>query len=113
MTLPRPLILYCTTRTDAEMWSARLNELGYWRTGMFHGQIDTNNRKKLISKWKNDQLDIMVATSAFGVGMNKRKSAASFMLPFRKISTAITRTAGVLGVTADPARCIWYGIRRK
>ncbi|ELY5912816.1 TPA: ATP-dependent DNA helicase RecQ [Cronobacter sakazakii] len=73
MTLPRPLILYCTTRTDAEMWSARLNELGYWRTGMFHGQIDTNNRKKLISKWKNDQLDIMVATSAFGVGMNKKE----------------------------------------
>ena len=63
MTLPRPLILYCTTRTDAEMWSARLNELGYWRIGIFHGQIDTNNRKKLISKWKNDQLDIITKTS--------------------------------------------------
>lgn len=113
MTVPRPLILYCTTRTDAEMWSVRLHELGYWRTGIFHGQIDTNNRKILISKWKNDQLDIMVATSAFGVGMNKRIFAASYMLPFRKVSTVITRTAGAPGVTVDPAKCTLYGIRRK
>ncbi|MCP5694050.1 ATP-dependent DNA helicase RecQ, partial [Klebsiella pneumoniae] len=43
----------------------------YHRVGLFHGDTETLTRRKLISQWANDQLDIMIATSAFGVGMNK------------------------------------------
>lgn len=71
MTLPRPLILYCTTKEEAENWHDRLLQLHYNRVGLFHGDTKTLARKKLISQWASDQLDIMIATSAFGVGMNK------------------------------------------
>lgn len=71
MTLPRPLILYCTTKEEAENWHLRLQQQQYQRVGLFHGDTETLARKKLISQWASDQLDIMVATSAFGVGMNK------------------------------------------
>lgn len=71
MTLPRPLILYCTTQEEAENWHHRLQQQHYQRVGLFHGDTETLARKKLISQWASDQLDIMIATSAFGVGMNK------------------------------------------
>lgn len=71
MTLPRPLILYCTTQEEAENWHRRLQVQHYQRVGLFHGDTEVLDRKKLISQWASDQLDIMIATSAFGVGMNK------------------------------------------
>lgn len=71
MSLPRPLILYCTTRDEAEVWFQRLQEKGYHRAGLFHGDTEMQTRKQLLSQWADDQLDIMIATSAFGVGMNK------------------------------------------
>ncbi|MFH7096192.1 helicase-related protein, partial [Klebsiella pneumoniae] len=71
MSLPRPLILYCTTQEEAESWYQRLQLQQYHRVGLFHGDTETLTRRKLISQWANDQLDIMIATSAFGVGMNK------------------------------------------
>lgn len=71
MSLPRPIILYCTTREEADSWYMRLQQQQYHRVGLFHGDTETLARRKLISQWANDQLDIMIATSAFGVGMNK------------------------------------------
>lgn len=71
MRLPRPLILYTTKKQDAENWRDKLIALGYTRVGLFHGGTTANSREQLISNWNKDNLDIMVATSAFGVGMDK------------------------------------------
>lgn len=69
--LPRPLILYTTTREDAENWWQTLIAQGFSRVGLFHGETDISSRKLLIDQWQGNALDIMVATSAFGVGMDK------------------------------------------
>lgn len=69
--MPRPLILYTTKRDDAEEWHALLLQQGYSRVGLFHGNTCNTMREQLITQWQEDQLDIMVATSAFGVGMDK------------------------------------------
>lgn len=69
--LPRPLILYTTTRSDAQKWRDLLTEKGFRRLGLFHGETNTQERERLIGEWQDDHLDIMVATSAFGVGMDK------------------------------------------
>lgn len=69
--LPRPLILYTTKKQDAENWNDKLNSLGYTRIGLFHGGTTANSREQLITDWNKDNLDIMIATSAFGVGMDK------------------------------------------
>ncbi|WP_180037553.1 protein DpdF [Acinetobacter sp. YH16052] len=69
--LPRPIILYSVKRDDAEDWYQTLRELGFSRVGLFHGETKIQEREKLIQAWKDNQIDIMVATSAFGVGMDK------------------------------------------
>lgn len=68
---PRPLILYCTRPAEARQWQHLLLESGYGRLGVFTGLTKTERRIELLEQWRENHLDIMVATSAFGVGMDK------------------------------------------
>jgi superfamily II DNA helicase RecQ len=68
---PRPLILYVTKRDDARAWSRRLRAAGFERLATFHGETPDAQRLKIIEDWSEDRIDIMVATSAFGVGIDK------------------------------------------
>ncbi|HBA4253383.1 TPA: ATP-dependent DNA helicase RecQ [Escherichia coli] len=75
-TLPRPLILYVTTVEDAIDWHQYLLKAGYKRCGLVHGKVSPRQREKQIADWAEDNVDIMVATSAFGVGMDKNNVRA-------------------------------------
>ena len=69
---PRPFLLYVTKREDAANWKRRLaDELDIKRVESFHGNTASPDRKKIIGKWLNNEIDVVVATSAFGVGMDK------------------------------------------
>lgn len=68
---PRPLILYFTEPGHARQWHRYLTKEGYGRVGEFTGQTGKEKREKLLKQWTSNELDIMVATSAFGVGMDK------------------------------------------
>ena len=69
--LPKPLILYVTTVDDAKQWYAILqNELGFGRVAKVDGKTKTSTRDKVLSQWADGILDIVVATSAFGLGID-------------------------------------------
>lgn len=68
---PRPLILYVTKRDDAQAWGRRLRAAGFERVATFHGETPDAQRLKIIQDWSENRIDIMVATSAFGVGIDK------------------------------------------
>jgi superfamily II DNA/RNA helicase len=69
---PRPVILYVTKRDDAKSWLKRLRNAGFVRTACFHGNTPDDERGSIIDQWAENDLDIVVATSAFGVGIDKR-----------------------------------------
>ena len=70
--LPRPAILYLTEPGHAVAIHARLvEEENFTRCGCFSGETNASDRKEILKKWKENELDLMVATSAFGVGMDK------------------------------------------
>jgi superfamily II DNA or RNA helicase len=68
---PRPFILYVTKRSDAKRWIKRLRKEGYERIDCFHGETGHADRLRIISEWSDNRLDGIVATSAFGVGIDK------------------------------------------
>jgi superfamily II DNA helicase RecQ len=69
---PRPFILYVTKRNDAIFWSNLLkNYAGYHRVERFDGDTPDQKRKEIITAWIENKLDGVVATSAFGVGIDK------------------------------------------
>ena len=68
--LPRPAILYVTTVADAEAWFARLKAAGYGRMRLVHGGTSADERGRVLELWSAGQLDLVVATSAFGLGVD-------------------------------------------
>jgi ATP-dependent DNA helicase RecQ len=69
---PRPFILYVTTREDAQKWHRILTKQeGYCRVSKFDGTTPDIKRKEIIDAWVDNHLDGIVATSAFGVGIDK------------------------------------------
>jgi ATP-dependent DNA helicase RecQ len=69
---PRPLILYTTEIEAAGMLYHRLTaERGYERVALFTGDTSARERKRIVEGWAKDCFDIIVATSAFGMGIDK------------------------------------------
>lgn len=69
---PRPFILYVTTRKDASDWLDILRDRGgLRRIELFDGATPANKREQIIREWAANHLDGIVATSAFGVGIDK------------------------------------------
>jgi superfamily II DNA helicase RecQ len=68
---PRPFILYVTKPEEAQVWLRELRDIGFSRVDQFTGQTPANTRKQLLAAWNSNQLDGMVATSAFGLGVDK------------------------------------------
>jgi superfamily II DNA/RNA helicase len=68
---PRPVILYVTKRADARAWCKRLKAAGHQRVEMFHGETPDADRDRIIGEWARNEIDVVVATSAFGVGIDK------------------------------------------
>lgn len=69
---PRPAIVYTNLVEHAETLAATLRKRGYARLAVFTGALsDTRLRQTVIDDWADDKLDLIVATSAFGMGIDK------------------------------------------
>jgi ATP-dependent DNA helicase RecQ len=68
--LPRPAVLYVTEVAAANEWYARLVEAGFGRVRKLHGQTVRAEREEIVRQWRDGALDIVVGTSAFGLGID-------------------------------------------
>jgi ATP-dependent DNA helicase RecQ len=63
--------LYVTRPEEANEWLRRLSERGMGRIAAFTGETPAQQRQSLMELWDTNALDGMVATSAFGLGVDK------------------------------------------
>ena len=68
--LPRPMILYMTKVADVVAWGQRFAALGLRRFATFHGDTPDDEREATLKRWGKGELDLVVATSAFGLGID-------------------------------------------
>lgn len=65
------IIIYCATHPSCEYIYNKLREnLIDISIDYFHGGLRDNERETTMNKWKTNSTQIMVATSAFGMGIN-------------------------------------------
>lgn len=69
--LPHPMIVYVARPADADYIKKFLAYAGINNVKTFTGLTGAAQRRKLIDEWVNDEFEIMIATSAFGVGVDK------------------------------------------
>lgn len=69
--LPHPMIIYVAKPADADSISKILANAGINNVRTFTGLTGKGLRKKLIDEWVDNEFEIMVATSAFGIGVDK------------------------------------------
>ena len=72
--LPRPFILYTTTREAAEQYRDVVRELGICRTELVMG--GASRLDEILLAWERRETDIVVATSAFGLGVDNNEVRA-------------------------------------
>ncbi|MCK5110187.1 MAG: DNA helicase RecQ [Arcobacteraceae bacterium] len=63
-------IVYCFTRKETEQVSEYLNSKGF-NTLAYHAGLPANSRDDIFKKFKDESVKIIVATIAFGMGIDK------------------------------------------
>ena len=67
---PEPSIIYVTNRKSCSETVHQLESLGF--TAIFyHGGLTSKDKEKNMKLWMDDKVQIMVATNAFGMGIDK------------------------------------------
>lgn len=98
-------IIYCTTRKGVEDVCDRLILQGY-RATRYHAGLSDKERKINQEEFQFDKAQIMVATNAFGMGIDK--SNISYVIHFNmpKNIESYYQEAGRAGRDGEPAQCI-------
>ena len=66
----RPGIIYASTRRHAEEINSELNNVGI-PSAFYHGGLNKSARETMQEQFMNEEVEVIVATSAFGMGVDK------------------------------------------
>lgn len=67
---PQPSIIYVRNRRSCIDTAAQLNSLGFKAT-FYHGGLALKDKNKNMQLWMDEEVQVMVATNAFGMGIDK------------------------------------------
>ena len=67
---PQPSIIYVRNRKSCSETASQLQSLGFKST-FYHGGLSIKEKEKNRNLWMNEEIQVMVATNAFGMGIDK------------------------------------------
>ncbi len=103
-------IIYCLTRKRVEYLAFKLREKGI-PCLPYHGGLPDEERRENQIRFIRDDVEVMVATVAFGMGINKPDVRFVVHYDLSRTLESYYQEAGRAGRDNDPAKCIlfWSG----
>ena len=98
-------VIYCITRKDVEKVYQNLVKAGI-STGYYHAGLPDQVRKDMQNKYAFDEIQVMVATNAFGMGIDKSNVRYVLHYQMPRNMESYYQEAGRAGRDGGPAECI-------
>ncbi|MFJ9247643.1 RecQ family ATP-dependent DNA helicase [Streptomyces sp. NPDC101776] len=101
----KPGILYAGTRKAADSYAAQLSDLGL-AAASYHAGLSASERRQTQDRFSSGELDVVVATSAFGMGIDKANVRFVLHASVPGSLDAYYQEIGRAGRDGAPARAI-------
>ena len=98
-------IVYCATRKDVDRVYENLTRAGI-KAGHYHGGLNDEVRREMQNAYADDKLQVMVATNAFGMGIDKSNVRYVLHYQMPRNMESYYQEAGRAGRDGAPAECI-------
>lgn len=98
-------VIYCITRKDVEKVYQNLVKAGI-AAGYYHAGLPDQVRKDMQNKYAFDEIQVMVATNAFGMGIDKSNVRYVLHYQMPRNMESYYQEAGRAGRDGGPAECI-------
>ena len=98
-------IIYCATRKDVDRVYENLTRAGI-KAGHYHGGLNDEVRREMQNAYADDKLQVMVATNAFGMGIDKSNVRYVLHYQMPRDMESYYQEAGRAGRDGAPAECI-------
>lgn len=100
-------IIYCLSRQECEELTAELSEFQI-KCDYYHAHMTDASRKEVQLRWMRNEIHIIIATIAFGMGINKKDVRFVIHTTIPKSLENYAQECGRAGRDGKPADCILY-----